>query len=332
MNMLAMKECFQVGHEAFSQTQLANITQCTFLDKGEIHLRLIDTQGLSDTGGDKRDMDHIKNMVGVIKKLQYIDLFIICFDGNNPRFTSYAQSTITLFKDIFSDFLDHSVLVFNKWKTPNEEKRFMLEKSYKELIEKQFGKSNIPCYFLDSNFHLPQEVMNEDGDYEMKFLPPKAQERTRVNVIRLGNYLNIKQSRCDVRSIKPKNTEITELKEREQKAFEIAEIEKKTKELELAKAQKIIDKKEIEKRDAQEREKKALTEAEKEKKAKAVELAMAQKVIDQKEIEKRDAQEKEKKAVAEKEKNAIKFENAQKEINAKEEERKKNAKRIRKGK
>ena len=74
--------------------------------ESNILLRLIDTQGLSDTGGDKTDMVHIKNMVDTIRKLESIDLFLICLDGTNPRFTSYVRGTINLFsQDYYSDRL-----------------------------------------------------------------------------------------------------------------------------------------------------------------------------------------------------------------------------------
>ena len=60
-------------------------------------------------------MENIQNMVQRIRELEYIDLFIICFDGANPRFTAYAQSTLSLFSQMFgAKFLSHSVIVFNK--------------------------------------------------------------------------------------------------------------------------------------------------------------------------------------------------------------------------
>ena len=58
-------------------------------------------------------------MIKSIRQLKYIDFFIICLDGTNPRFTSYMQSMIEVFKKIFPEFLDNSILVFNKWNEPD---------------------------------------------------------------------------------------------------------------------------------------------------------------------------------------------------------------------
>ena len=112
LNMFAGKrDAFQVGNLSASKTQLAESKLFKFMgQEDQIDLRLIDTQGLSDTGGDRTDMEHIKNMVDVIRELDYIDLFIICLDGQNPRFTPYIKETIKLFRNIFPQFLDHSVI------------------------------------------------------------------------------------------------------------------------------------------------------------------------------------------------------------------------------
>ena len=82
LNMFAGEDLFKVGDSAMSETSIAASQVHKFMGRPDaINLRLIDTQGLSDTGGDSKDMSHIKNMVDYIKQLQEIDLFIICFDG-----------------------------------------------------------------------------------------------------------------------------------------------------------------------------------------------------------------------------------------------------------
>ena len=214
MNMLAQNESlFKVGHSAASETQLALVKECRFLGKKDgFRMRLIDTQGLSDSGGDKRDMDHIKNMVDSIRKLEYIDLFIICFDGTNPRFTAYAQSTVSLFSQIFPDFLAHSVVLFNKWKNPDDSKRANLEREYQKKINDDFHYPNIPVYFVDSHFYLKEMRWNDEGEMVESYLHPNIQERSLSKVIQLGTYINLKSNRCDVKNIKPANTAITDLK------------------------------------------------------------------------------------------------------------------------
>ena len=214
MNMFAQNEnLFVVGHSAASETQLASVKECLFLGKeGNFRMRLIDTQGLSDTGGDKKDMDHIKNMVDIIRQLEYIDLFIICFDGTNPRFTAYAQGTVSLFSQIFPDFLAHSVILFNKWKTPDETKRANLEREYQKKINDDFHYPNIPVYFVDSHFYLKEKRWSDEGELVESYLHPNIQARSLSKVIQLGTYINLKSTRCDVKNIKPANTAITDLK------------------------------------------------------------------------------------------------------------------------
>ena len=124
LNMFAGNEtAFKVGHNALSETQFTTHEVYHLMGKEDYpKTRLVDTQGLSDTGGDKSDMSHIVDMVKQIKELKEIDLFLLCLDGSNPRLTQYVKSIIILFRDIFPDFLSHTVLVFNKWTSPEPDK------------------------------------------------------------------------------------------------------------------------------------------------------------------------------------------------------------------
>ena len=213
LNMFAGVDSFKVGDSATSETSIAAAHVHKFMGKPDaIQLRLIDTQGLSDTGGDSKDMLHIKNMVEYIKQLEQIDMFIICFDGTNPRFTSYAQSTISLFSQIFPDFLYHSVIVFNKWSTPDKNRMVNLKREYQNKINNDYKLANIPCYFIDSYFNKVMLRDNEDGTESMRAPHPNTQQRTLAQVLELVNYLVLKSTTCDVRKIEPKETEISKLK------------------------------------------------------------------------------------------------------------------------
>jgi predicted GTPase len=213
LNMLAgIRDAFLVGESSIaSQTQLAESKLFKFDNKDDqIELRLIDTQGLSDTSGDLTDIVHIKNMVEVIRNLEYIDLFVICLDGQNPRFTPYIKETITLFRNIFPQFLDHSVIVFNKWNNANlDQFRNEYQSQYQELFRSEFQLERpIPCYFIDSYYNLKIPRENPiDGTISEIYLHTNIQERTRAQVIGLINYLINKNTVCDVREIKPEETE-----------------------------------------------------------------------------------------------------------------------------
>jgi len=208
LNMLAgNQDAFKVGDRAYSETQSTIYKEFKLMGKQDgIKLRLVDTQGLSDTGDDTKDMQHIKNMVERIRELETIDLFLLCFDGTNPRFSCYVQTTISLFANIFQDFLKHTVLVFNKWISPNWVDKFSLKNQYQELVRNHFNFSNIPCFFIDSFFNLKMLRDNDDGTQTERYLHYSIQERTQTEIDDLITHLTLKSNKCNVKKIIPRNT------------------------------------------------------------------------------------------------------------------------------
>ena len=138
-------------------------------------------------------------------------------DGTNPRFTSYVRGTINLFSQIFPDFLFHSVLVFNKWTTPDIKKLNEQKSKYQELFKSDYDIENMPCFFIDSWYNKKMLRDNDDGIPTVRELHPNIQARTNSQVIELATYLILKETMCDVRSIEPKDTLLTSL-ENEKKA------------------------------------------------------------------------------------------------------------------
>jgi tRNA U34 5-carboxymethylaminomethyl modifying GTPase MnmE/TrmE len=217
MRRCLMENGFEEGDTLFSQTQITTSKLVQFKDKeGGFNLRLVDTQGLSDTSGDKTDMEHIKNMVETIRKLNSVDLFLICLDGTNLRFTPYIQETIRLFHQIFPDFFYHSVLIFNKWTSPDMVKLNKHKKEYQEMFKEKYNAANMPCYFIDSYYNLKMLRDNQDGTQSIRELHPNIQARTDAQIIALMTFMVLKESNCNVSSIQPKDTLLTTLgKERE---------------------------------------------------------------------------------------------------------------------
>ena len=85
-------------------------------------------------------------MVEKIRELEKIDLFMLCLDGLNPRLADYTKATILLFRDIFPEFLSHSVIVFNKWgqdKWANENSLTNLRDNYQEVFQRQYQQPSI---------------------------------------------------------------------------------------------------------------------------------------------------------------------------------------------
>ena len=199
LNMLGNTNEFQVGENATSQTKEVD-SRIKFLlgDPNEIKLCLIDTQGLFDPSGDKRDMENIRSMVTSIRRHKNINLFLYCVDELNPRFTSYIQDTITLFDSIFPNFMDHMVLVFNKSRLSNTKNRQMLVNQWNDKFTQVFGppaKKEIPCIFLDSE--VPSENQKKHDD----------------QIEKLKSILISKKKVCDVIHIEPKSTLRVKLRE-----------------------------------------------------------------------------------------------------------------------
>ena len=219
LNMLAGQDVFRVGEGAMSETSLTKASVHRLLAKSDgIQLRLIDTQGLSDSGGNAKDMEHIKNMVESIKKEQTVDMFIICFDGTSPRFSAFAQSTVKLFQQIFPDFWRHAVLVFNKWTSPDVSRMTNLRNEYQAIFRRDYGVNQIPCYFIDSFFNRAMLRDNADGTQSVRTLHPTIMERTQTQVNAMVSHLVSKPSACDVRKIEPKDTEQERLLKERQEA------------------------------------------------------------------------------------------------------------------
>ena len=101
------------------------------------------------------------------------------------------------------------------------------EEDYQKLFKKEFQlDKNIPCYFIDSYYNLEIERDNPlTGTTSLMYLNPKIQERTGSQVIGLISYLTTKNTFCDVREIKPEETERAKLENEKMLA------EKKIKEL-----------------------------------------------------------------------------------------------------
>ena len=215
LNMLGGTDTFTVGDEAMSESSLTNAQLHWLLSDDGLQLRLIDTQGLSDSGGNSKDMEHIKNMVNYIRQEQSVDMFIICFDGQSPRFAGYTQSTVNLFQQIFPDFMQHVVIVFNKFSirtSPDVNRMNNLRTEYQQLFEREYGIFNIPCFFIDSYFNRAMLRDNEDGSQTLRYLHHSSHERTQNQTDSLFQFLFTKPSFCDVRTIDAKNTEMEELR------------------------------------------------------------------------------------------------------------------------
>ena len=213
LNMLAGEDVFAVGESAMSETQMVTARDRHFMGSGDkVLVRLIDTQGLSNAGGNgHRDIEHMQQIVTFLRREEHIDMFLVCFDGTSPRYPSYAQSAVKLYAHIFSDFAKHAVLVFNKWTSPEAERMHQLAADYQHIFERDFNVSQVPCFFIDSSFNRCMMRENDDGTQSVRHLHPSIEERTRSQVERLYDHLVGKESKCDVRQIATRESEMDSL-------------------------------------------------------------------------------------------------------------------------
>ena len=247
---------FKVGHSANSETSMTSF-KVAYAMGNKLKLRLVDTQGkwkvferttirfkqyyfkkfvikgLHDGAGNEKNIEHIKDIVSKIRELEYVDLFVFCLDGNNPRLTDYIKATINLFRNIFPDFLYHSVIVFNKWTSPDDDLLNSRRKEYQEIFKTEYKQNIIPCYFIDSHYNLEMLRDNDNGmcfffkcfnllkhltkvvliyilgTKTVRQLHPSIQRRTNIQIFAFLSYLNVKHSACDVRNIVPKYAAFT---------------------------------------------------------------------------------------------------------------------------
>ena len=203
LNMLAGNEtAFKVGQSINSETKNTTDQIHTYNGKSDNYtLRLIDTPGLADDAGEDEELKQINDMIEHIKPLKYIDLFIICLDGTNPRFTSYMKSMIEHFKKMFPDFLDNSVLVFNKWNEPNTTRRHDLISEYQDKFLTDYQLPSIPCFFIDSYYNLKMLRYNQDGSTSERYLHESIQAVSANQSDELIQYLVDKKNIADVSNL-----------------------------------------------------------------------------------------------------------------------------------
>ncbi len=125
----------------------------------------------------------------------------------------FLKTTVKLYKSIFDDFLEHTVIVFNKWTSADPNESQYREKQYQDIFKNEYQKANIPCFFIDSHFNLEKIRYNENGDPQKLFLNKRIQQKTLDQIESLFLFLETKKIRCDVSKAESKKPEILEIKE-----------------------------------------------------------------------------------------------------------------------
>jgi len=163
-------EIFKTSADTRSCTMETTIYECNWFQNSALPgLVLVDTPGLGDTRGTVQDHKNMVSMVAKLKSLPGINLFLLCFNGQAPRFDNYLRELIILFKNSFGDEIWNNVaLVFTNWPADvvarkklirkygdNPEKR--LAESFFAEIKTEVGANVNKAFFLDNDSNLEQE-------------------------------------------------------------------------------------------------------------------------------------------------------------------------------
>lgn len=139
---------------------------------------IIDTPGLGDSAGSKKDTENIANMVRFLKDKQKINAFCIVFNGQNPRFDDHLKGVLKIFEEIFgADFMKNSILIFTHWtfdkrtklsRKLNHDGEIEKEEKFNVLFKNHFkmNKIRLPCAFLDCTYNH-EEIKQASTDEEL---------------------------------------------------------------------------------------------------------------------------------------------------------------------
>merc|ERR1719186_128963 len=133
----------------------------------EFTFNLIDTPGLNDPEPGL-DSLNIAEMADELKKMQHINVFLVVFNGSNPRFDNSLIAMIRIFQGIFGkEFVDkNTVFEFTNWAHDKKSVRRRgedkseehwaseLNKKLKELVGAQ---GTVPAVFIDSLYDIDDD-------------------------------------------------------------------------------------------------------------------------------------------------------------------------------
>jgi len=182
-NILAGKDAdddlFPVGHDMQSKTWKTKVAEVKWRGDG-IPITIIDTPGLDDPRGPKKDGENIAEMVKHLKELGHVNLFVIVINAQVPRMHRTMQELLKIFKDMFGEsFLENTVFEFTRWYYDAAEIRRRKKQNKTEVsMEKDLNKNlrdvigfnppkDIPALFIDSHYDEEDETHVENFEMNM---------------------------------------------------------------------------------------------------------------------------------------------------------------------
>ena len=118
-----------------------------------VKLRLIDTHSLSDRD---KDSQHVQQTIELVQRLKSVNLFLLCLDGTNTpgRLAEYTRMAIDIYRQVLPDFMQHMVIVFNKWTTPDTKRLLSVKHEYQTIFAREFEFANVECYFIGKTIYF----------------------------------------------------------------------------------------------------------------------------------------------------------------------------------
>lgn len=106
-------------------------------------------------------------MVDKLKETQFVNGFLIVFNGQNPRFDEHLQTMLKLFKNMFGDsFFKNTAFLFTRWsmakkdvnsrlraKDTEADKKIGFNKLLKENGLFDTAEWSLPCFFIDNTLN-----------------------------------------------------------------------------------------------------------------------------------------------------------------------------------
>ena len=246
------KGCFKVGgiQEAGKEGDVVTTDTCWdtghyLRDPSKPKVTVIDTPGFGDEM--KAEIQTINGLVDALKEIEYVNIFLICFQESDNRMNRAMESMLNLFQKMFGKrFWDNAVIEATKWshnnKLINDRSNLQGENGplpkteenwtnqYNRILREKLGVTrDLNSVFIDSHYskNYPEEVqawkkntdkllniLESSENFETrdidKVLPELAQKQKELDAIRSNNKNLTEEIKNSKTRIKNLDTDIKE--------------------------------------------------------------------------------------------------------------------------
>lgn len=174
------KDFFPVSGAMESCTNKTTARRVNWRGGPDLSFNLIDTPGLNDPEPGK-DSLNIAEMADELKKMLHVNVFLIVFNGSNPRFDHSLIAMIRIFQNMFGkEFVEkNTVFEFSNWahdkksvkrRGHDKNETHWISELNKRLRELVGSQGNVPGVFIDSVYDVEDDQEVEKFQEEMQKL------------------------------------------------------------------------------------------------------------------------------------------------------------------